>query len=239
MIKFIDTLLQRGYLEDNPKKGILLGRPAKIRMTKLAIDTIKATYRPNYEQGGLLLMQPSDKPGFWLIDQVLIVPNRATVSTAYTPDPAVFNAAINSALNSGLLPLTFHTHPTNIGHSIYDHKKQNFYVKSSKPDRAAAQAGTKVIDNKLLLLPEAIAVLDTRFDTGFKISFFEGGILPPSYAALTTTQIAASVVAAASLLFFGKPLLFGLGAVFVAEEARRPIYTNLSDGSLIVDFMLP
>jgi hypothetical protein len=235
----IKDLIEKGYFEDHPTKGLLLARPTKIRVTALAIDTVKRLYRPNYEMGGLLLMQPVAQMRHWVIDKVLSIPNRATNSTSYDPDPQTFNAAINAAIKAGLVPLVFHTHPTSIGHSTYDHKRANFYVKSSKPDRLVARQGLATIDEKKLLLPEAIAVVDERFGAGFQLAFFEGGFLPPSYAALTTTEWAAVGVAAASLLFLNRPLLLGLGAVFLAEEKRRPVYTNLPDGSMIVDFLLP
>jgi hypothetical protein len=233
-MSIIQTLINRTDFE--AKNGaIVFNRPTTLRLSAMVIAEIKRNYLRAAESGGLLLARPTDKVGFFEVDSLLIIKNNSPFNTKFDPDPAVYLAAINNAIDRGLLPMTYHTHPTSIGHQIYDHKRPNFYVKSSGADRSIASDGVQVGDLKLLL-PEAIAVADDRYDEGFKIAFYEGGILPKSYASLSKTQkwaIGGSIVAA---VIFGKKLLGLLLPVLAIEEYRRPSYQYNDDGTINVVF---
>ena len=231
----IEELLSRGDLVKR-NKGIVLARPIKILISSNAIRKIKEVYEPSSEKGGVMIMKPTNERGKFIIDGVRIIANKSSRSnTAFEPDENALSSFIMGTLAAGWLPLVFHTHPTKIGNNIYDSKRVGFYVGSSKPDRKIAGAGL-LIDNEKILLPEAIFVKDSRYEAGYKLSFFQGGILPASYNALSKAQIIGAVLAGLSLLKWGRPLLLALAVLVGIEEYRRPKYTYFKNGSLEVEF---
>ena len=234
-MNIIEQLLQRGDLVAKTN-GVVFKRPTKILVRASAIDQIKAVYRKDSETGGVMKLRPTDTVGSFVINEIEILQNKsANTNTKFDPDAASLGNAINRVLNLGNIPIIFHTHPTSTGHSQYDHKRQNFYVGSSAPDREAANGGF-VLKQQKILMPEVIFVGDSRFVTDYKISFYSGGILPGSYLALSRGEIIAVSAAVVAMLLYGRPLLIIVAAIFAIEEFRRPKYDYYKDGSVLVSF---
>lgn len=234
MRNIIETLLERSDLQVS-NNAVVIKRPCEILISANVVNKIKDIYAPTFERGGLLLLQPTPTRGQLFGKDLVVIPNQSAANSAYEPNEFIFKAEIAKAINAGFLPVAIHTHPTKLGLSGYDNKRVNFYLSSSQPDQRIAAAGVDIAGRKLLL-PEAIAVVDTRFDTGFSIAFYEGGILPASLAALSKTELAVAGAAGVSLLVWQRPLLLLLAVVFLYSEYRRPKYTPQNDGGLLVEF---
>lgn len=204
-----------------------LNRPVKIIIKKNVVDVIKSIYRTNYEKGGLLVARVSGTQ--LVIDNIRVIPNRALNATSYNPNLAEFRTEFQSIVQGGFLPFAFHTHPTELGIARYDEKRPNFFIQSSKPDQAIASKGYSFQDAELLM-PECIFVVDSRYENGINLNFYEGGILPPSVGQLGTTEILTAVIGggvlAYKILFSRNKYLFAVMAlialIFLYEAYRRP-----------------
>lgn len=226
----LDALVKQKVLRYRANSGkgeYLLERPLTINIGKDIIDSLKAIYKPDYENGGLLEFQYG---GIARIDCVAFhqVPNLNVNSTSYNPSAAKFKGKIQEILNRGNIPIAIHTHPTHIGWSPYDNKRVKFYLKSSKPDRDIANLGA----TDFLDVPEAIFVKDERFGTGYGIAFYEGQVFPYSVTALSTPQIWAGLIVGV-LMLRGKltrSVLIACVLWFCVEFFRRPKYDYENHG---------
>jgi hypothetical protein len=234
-MKVINELLAAGILQIKAEK-VVLKRPVSLTMSKDKIYIIKAAYRPDHEIGGVLFFRKLQTSNDLICTNIVIVPNQAVSNTKFAPSDAVLNGVMNDCLLSGCLPFVFHCHPTIIGNNAYDSRRKDFYLRSSNPDQEIAASGVAV-GAYTLAMPEAIAVADARFGTGFGISFYEGGILPHSITALTNVEIGLAGAGVLGLLVGANPLvLVGLSGAALYSFFRRPKYTYFENGGLLVEF---
>jgi hypothetical protein len=222
--------------------GVLrLNPPVEIILRASVLKTIKQNYLPDGESGGLLWLKPYRDNTSLIIDNISVVPNISQSNSTYLPQPVLLANAYQSIFESGYMPMFYHTHPTTLGHSLYDHKRPNFYLKSSVPDRQAARNPVQFKDIQILL-PEGIAVGGDNYEGGIDIVFYEGGILPAAWNRLSTTQIVVTVVGILVVLigfnsrYKKQTLIFALLVLvfIVNEERKRPIYTELPNGDTLI-----
>lgn len=241
-MNYLQTLVSKSILKSSTTKNqtqYTLNRPLRLSITKNVIDTVKKIYRTNYENGGLLVGRVVDDK--ILIDNIRVIPNQSLTSSAYTPRISEWRLELQTIIQSNLLPFAFHTHPTELGITRYDEKRPNFYVRSSKPDQSVAKQGFDFQDIELLM-PECIFVVDSRYEQGINLNFYEGGILPPSVGQLGTTEILTAVIGGSVLaykvLFNRNKYLFLLMAaialIFLFEAYRRPYYEYVNGGIDVV-----
>lgn len=205
-----------------------LNPPFELHFILDVIQALKQTYDPERENGGLFWFRPVDS--VLRVEKLSFIRNKSLTKTGYDPDAYDWNKEFNLIIEQGFLPIAFHTHPTKIGYALYDSKRKNFYLKSSKPDREVA----KTIYNQLLM-PECIFVEDDNFAGGYGLAIYEGGILPPSFAGFSQKQILFASIAVIGFMLKGKAgkVLLGTGIVLtLMEEKKRPKYFVEPDGSL-------
>jgi hypothetical protein len=203
-------------------------RPLQISVPKKIIDRLKSIYIKNGERGGVMAFAPNGNNKIICVD-FIEVENMAKNSFNYIPNEAFFNSAITQILNKGFLPIVVHTHPTELGFSQYDSKRVQFYLKSSKPDRIIARNGVVPFLN----MPECIFVQDERFNGGFALNFFTGGIFPQSVTSLTSLQFVSLGIGIISYFMKNKIFTLASGAVFFTDFVRKPKY-SLDNGGLRV-----
>lgn len=231
----IDKLLKRGDVKYR-STSVVLARPINIVVKSTVINEVKSVYEASREHGGLLMMKPAENRGSFVIDSLLIMPNVSNdPSVGFLPDANAMTAATLGILNSGALPIVFHTHPTKLGISGYDSKRASWYLNGSHADKTIARR-VQTLEGYDIVLPEVIAVADNRFKDGVAISFYEGGILPHSFSSITTAEWIAGGLALIAMYKYGRSLLLVVLLVVAYEEYRRPKYTTLSNGDLLVEF---
>lgn len=241
-MQFLKNLESKGVLQSSSVENqtqFKLQRPTKIFITKNVIDKIKEIYRPDYENGGLLIGKFTN--GIILIDNIRVIKNQSLSKSEYTPSVKEWRKELQSIIWGELLPFAFHTHPTNLGIEYYDTSKPNFFIRSSQPDREVAKQGFDFQDVELFM-PECIFVVDSRYENGINLNMYEGGILPPSVGRLGTveivTAVAGGVILIYKLLFQKYKYLFLLMAVimlvFLFEWYRRPTYDFKNEGIEVV-----
>lgn len=215
--------------------------PVTILVKANVLQAIKQNYLPNGESGGLLWLKPYRDSTSLVIDRISVVKNISSKNSAYTPEPNQLASAYGSVFDSGYLPVFYHTHPTTLGHSLYDHRRPQFYLKSSVPDRREAAKPINY-QNIQILLPEVIGVASDKYTGGIDVVFYEGGILPVSWNRLSTTQIVVSIVGILGVFVSYQKGYKKSTAIFVLfviiflinEERKRPIYTELPSGDTLV-----
>ena len=231
----IDRLLQIGSLKQRAN-SIVLARPVSIVVRANVLNEIRSVYEPSREHGGILIMKPAASRGEFVIDSVLVMPNVSNdPSVGFLPDAAAMTAATLGILKAGALPIVFHTHPTKLGINAYDSKAVTWFLNGSHADRRIGRT-VQTLEGYSITLPEVIGIADERLVNKIAISFYEGGILPHSYSAITTAQWVAGGVALLAMYKFGKPLLVLLALVVAYEEYRKPKYTTLPNGDMLVEF---
>lgn len=213
--------------------GYVLKKPIIITVTKEVINQLKAKYLPNGETGGLFWLRATSKTTS-VIDNITFLPNLSGLATGYSTSTALFNATVNTILASNYLPVVFHSHPTNLGLSLYDSRKQNFYLRASAADRRLSK--DTITNSVPLYMPEIIFVKDERYADGYAMAAYGGNILPTGFSRLSPLQIAA---AALGLYLFANDKIddfsiLAIGGVLLFEETKRPVYENLKDGSFLI-----
>lgn len=237
MENFINSLQSRGILTVKRKGVLSLKTPLKIIVPRAVQDKIKATYRNNAEFGGFL--RGGVQNGTINIIDAVFLPNVAqNKTTSYAANLGLWQNTIRESLNANLLPFAFHTHPTSIGHSWYDHKKENFYLRASGADRRIGRTPFSA-DDVEILLPDVIAVGGDNYSDGIDLAFYEGGIFPPSLRALSNGQLGAVIVFTIALLFVANKKVVAIVFVaalfwFFGSLYLRPSYRDEPNGDLVV-----
>lgn len=213
--------------------GYVLNKPLTITVTKEVINQLKAKYLPNGETGGLFWLRATSKTTA-VIDNITFLPNLSGLATGYSTSTALFNATVNTILAANYLPVVFHTHPVSLGLSLYDSRKQNFYLRASAADRRLSK--DTITDSVPLYMPEIIFVKDERYEDGYAMAAYGGNILPNGFSRLSNTQIA--LLGLGFYLFYTNKInytsLFVIGGFIFLEEIKRPVYGNLKDGSFLI-----
>lgn len=208
-----------------------LQRPLKIVIPSSIIAKLKALYKPDYEEGGILELIGTGKGSLEVL-KFHPVKNLAVNSTSYAPSATKFNSIVDEIIGNGNVPIAIHTHPIKIGFESYDSKRSKFFLRSSSADRQIARNGI----TDFLLMPEAIFTVDAGLKNGFGINLYEGQIFPNSITALSDSQI---IIAAVVGLFgvlkkITRPLIVIALGWFALEFTRRPKYDYLPDETVII-----
>lgn len=205
-----------------------LKRPLNILFPVSIINKLKGIYLPNSERGGLFELYASN--GSLTAIEFHQVPNKSATASGYAPNSVIWNQKISEIMERGNLPLAVHTHPTRLGIHAYDNKNARFYLKSSRPDRLIADK--TIVES--LQMPEAIFVKDERFNTGYGLALYEGGLFPYAISAVSDTQLVIAIGTGVLMAFnkVSRKLLYLLAAWFAFEFFRRPKYVYDERGNL-------
>jgi hypothetical protein len=223
----LNSLIKQSIIKKQYENEYRLVRPLRIIIRKSVLDLLKQTYKPSYEEGGLLEAVAFSK-GVIVVSEFHKVNNKAVVGYSYSPSTKEFESVINGIISRGNLPFAIHTHPVKLGIEPYDSKRSKFYLKPSLADKSIARDGITPYFN----FPEAIFTFDERLGNGFGISFYTGFIFPASLTALSTLQIASLVAFGYAYYKKSMSLKIASGAMFLLDYFRRPQYDILKNGDL-------
>jgi hypothetical protein len=223
----IRALIDKKVIKKQAKNEYRLKRPLEIQIKKSVIDNLYKIYKPDFEEGGILVADALNQK--IIIYDFIQVKNLAKVPYSYIPNPLEFSEAVDSVLGDNKLPFAIHTHPIKLNIESYDNKRNRFYLKSSRSDRQIAREGI----NDFFNFPEAIF---TVFENGnFGINFYTGTIFPYSISALSTLQIGSLIAGLGAWLYNKKLIVPGISsALFLSEFFRRPQYTLLANGDVLI-----
>ena len=212
--------------------GYTLRKNITITVSKNVIDKLKSIYINNGERGGLLWVRAMGANAE--VFKISVFDNISGSDSSFEPNQRLFDNEIRNIISLGYLPMVFHTHPTNLGLNLYDNRRENFYLKASKPDR---NISTQVIDEQSrLYMPECIFVKDNRFKGGYALAIYGGKILPTGFSRLSPLEFVV-VLASGFLLYKGKfNFYFALAAIgiIIHEESQRPKYNIAENGNYVI-----
>lgn len=194
MVTLITELKDTGYLEIKTVDGeevYHLTTPCVFRISEDIVSDLKKNYKEDEETGGVLWAKPTNKNGdvIYLIEKVTYIRNaiednprsdRRDKSNSYLPDLKQLNDTVCEVYKNKYLPIDFHTHPV---------KKEILYGFIKHPDLITETSMQDVkasyipynIENKKLLLPDALIVgSDITYDEIF-IGFYNGFIAPTEF----------------------------------------------------------
>jgi hypothetical protein len=228
MNELFNPLVENGTLERFELSNGLefrLKLPIEIIFTKKVIDFLKLNYVNDGEKGGMFVLKYS-RPNVYVVDLAIFVQNASLSKTSYVPVQKLWANTFVEIINSGNLPIAFHTHPTELGLSIYDNRTKNFFIRASAPDRKASKLTTNN-----LVMPECIFVANPKFQNGFGMSLYGGKVLPDGFSRLSPVQFAAIGATALNVLTAKSNIATALGlSVAAIEERRRPKYQHEENG---------
>lgn len=205
-------------------------RPLRILIKKDVLSALAATYRSDYEKGGILEAQAAGT-GSLVITAFHEVYNQSVNGYTYSPGVGAWEWTLSAILERGSIPFAVHTHPLQLGIESYDSKRAIFYLKPSKPDKQIARAGI----TEVLNLPEVLYTKDSRLQNGFGLSFYTGTIFPASITGITTGQIVSGIAAGLMVLTKRVGLALLAAAYFMYEFRRMPEYELQGNGDLLVN----
>ena len=168
------------YFLKNPKSFLL----------DSVIQRIKEGYVHNEEKGGYIIFQPIKIKERWNFEasQVIFLENcienypqfRRTKENAYLPDLEQKKNVFSSALDKGLIPIGFHTHPSKGDNSLERVFNSYFNKNTSEQDRFACSQ-TKSVNGKKLLLPEILVVGDDNLTGEVFVGIYGGNVAPLNF----------------------------------------------------------
>ncbi|MBN8823876.1 MULTISPECIES: hypothetical protein [unclassified Spirosoma] len=224
---------------------LVLAAPLLITITPAVLKSLHKAYPKSSEIGGVLFTYPDAQARTLRITKWVQLPNLLDdPRKAYATSKAALSSALSDCINSGALPITFHTHPvTGTGDTAYDSQGIKFYDRTSSADRHNSYLPI-TIEGRTVVMPSALLVGDDKDATSTHISLYSGFIAPMSLRALRDAEKYYLFVAGGILL-----ILFALGkvgrhaalyclllacVVFYIEERKRPRYSNDADGNLLI-----
>lgn len=171
-----------------------LNRPAKLIFEASITEVIKSNYKADEEIGGILWVKAErqehqtetilnvEKVSFIrnAIEDKARTDNRSKKDT-YLLDRKEFLDAYSACVNTGLLPIKFHTHPTD-GASLMDewqHTIRNW--ETSKADINESQLFEMAEDDCKLILPRVLIVGHGRITGEFFYGVYGGMVSPNEF----------------------------------------------------------
>ena len=238
-------LLRQITTENQPT--LVLAAPLLISVSTSVLQSLTKAYPKSEETGGIFFAYPDIKSRTLKVTKFLILPNLLTYPErrkAYSTSKALQQAAILSCIQSGGLPILFHSHPvTDTGDATYDAQRLQFYDRTSTADRHNSYLPI-TIEGQRVVMPSGLVVGTDKEATSIHLSLYSGFIAPMSLRALRDAEKYYLFVAGGILA-----ILFALGKagrnaalyslllaafVFLKEERKRPRYSNDSEGNLLI-----
>ena len=235
------------HITTENRATLVLAAPLLITVSPAVLQSLQKAYPKSEETGGVLFAYPDAQARTLKITRWVQLPNQLNTTDrkkAYSTSKAALQAALNDCINSGGLPITFHSHPvTGTGDAAYDSQGLKFYDRTSTADRHNSYLPI-TIEDQTVVMPSALLVASDKDGTSTHLSLYSGFIAPMSLRALRDAEKYYLFVAGGILL-----ILFALGKagrnaalyclllaafVFYKEELKRPRYSNDADGNLLI-----
>lgn len=116
--RWIERLVRDGSLSafiDDMQTYYRLSSPLEFIISKEIVAILSQEYDPGNEKGGLILAAIKKINGKIILEarKLQFLGNRSnTRAISYQPDETEFRASVEAAFSKKLIPLIFHTHPT-------------------------------------------------------------------------------------------------------------------------------
>lgn len=241
----IAELIKQGYFKEIVSEGTtikVLKSPVQIVVKADVLKRLDSIYPLHEETGGILYAYPVD--GNLIVTAFTVLPNNLTGDarkTAYQPINS--NAERQRAIDSGALPIRFHSHPVEIFENPYDGQPLQWFQKTSIADRHNSYMPI-YLDGYTVVLPDALLTANDRLGNDIRLYFYGGFVAPDSLKALLSNEkiyiYFVMIVAFLTYLFGGFKrslsifLLSALLSVIVFVFEKRPTGVKNSDGDLVI-----
>jgi hypothetical protein len=158
----------------------------KLQISKEIVAQMQEEYDSAYEKGGFILFDPivndSNTSSLFVARQIIFIDNVSPYPwRQYIGSQIVKEATIINALTNGLLPFSFHTHPTKGENFIEESDKCLQQLNTSDGDQMCSLNGIN-IQNIKLRLPDILIVGNGTNCMDLFIGFYNGLICPTSFA---------------------------------------------------------
>lgn len=225
---------------------LVLAAPITLAVSAGLLAELRAAYKPGEEIGGILRAVPDVSGRRLVVAAWTQLPNVLPTgqrSRSYAPDANAQRSAMQSAINSGALPIRLHSHPATTGESAYDVQGLNFFQKTSVADRHNSFLPLS-INGQFVVMPDALLSPNNRAGSDIRLKIYNGFIAPLSLRGLLNGErvyLYLVALAFAGFIIAGRFsrntwIWAGLLAivVFGNEERKRPRYTMEPNGNLSI-----
>jgi len=214
---FLQHLIERKLVEkiniDNEEYYRIAGTiEFIIPAEKLSI--LKLLYEKHVEKGGILYssIQKAGKKTVFRVEEIVLVPNvSCTPDCCYEYDRQLFFDAIVKAFARNLLPLVFHTHPTQAPDVIEEARAYHFQMETSEGDHAASLISHAFTAGRLRL-PEVLVINSSSLLKGTFVGLY-GGLVAPLKFSTSKNRVLYQYGMRQFLEFFGSITDFDDGLV--------------------------
>lgn len=191
MASFLTNLKKEGYLVSQIIEGeeiLHLTTPCRFIIDKTVVESLKQSYKPNEEIGGILWAKPTYQDGenIYLVEKVGYIRNaiedkprtdHRNKSNCYLPDLPQREKEFLDVFSQGYLPVTFHTHPIKGDDALAELNRLNFVTETSEQDRRESSLHY-LLEGKKLLMPRGLIVGNKISNHNMFIGIYNGLIAP-------------------------------------------------------------
>jgi hypothetical protein len=156
-------------------------KSASIRITTEVIQLLKSEYRPGVEKGGYLLISPikDSNRSYWTVSEVRFIKNiHSDPANYYKMDPKESDDVKGYSLDSRMLPLPFHSHPTSASNVLLETRNYYCQLNTSDPDKLHCLFNRIPMKGLHLRLPEILVVCNGNINNEIFIGLY-GGLVAP------------------------------------------------------------
>lgn len=230
-------LIRSGLFDQITTEGrstLILRKPVRIVVPKSILQQLANIYPKNKETGGFLYAEANGNTGTLTVVQVAPLPNQSTSDTTFQASGTDYQRGINTALQSGLLPMRFHTHPVQTVNNLYNSQSLNFFQKTSSTDKHSSYLPI-YLNGQAIVLPDCLVSPNDREGKSIRFSIYNGFVAPTSFAALLPNEqlfiglVGVVLVVVWALLGYKKALsgllICGIIGLVIFLNEKRPTYT--------------
>ncbi|GAB2585655.1 hypothetical protein [Spirosoma areae] len=229
-------------VETEGRTTLILARPVRLVVPTAVLTRLATVYLKNSEIGGFLYAEADTRSNTLFVREIVQLANLSASDRAFQPRTLDYNQAISVAMQRGLLPMRFHSHPVSTVNELYNQQSLNFFQKTSTADRHNSYlpiyAGTQPI-----VLPDCLISPNDRDGKTIRFSIYNGFIAPNSFGALLQNeQVFLGIVGVALLVVWSlwgwkralsALVVCGLVGLFIFIREKRPTYQYNEQGLVI------